>query len=84
MKLSKEAIVARAKVLAKGHVTAEEFCHGPETGFEPFWLPRLCGGNVRNSDDPEEGFETRDAAVAAGKKYRDGCREFVKRNQGAA
>lgn len=44
------------------------------------WLPRLAGRNVRNADDPDDGYSTEAEAVAAAKRYRENCRRWLQEN----
>lgn len=41
------------------------------------WLPRLNGEFVRNPDDPAMGYETRQDAVAAARRWRESCRRWL-------
>jgi hypothetical protein len=59
---------------ARGRVTVQRVCAGPETGFAPRFLPRVAGTNVSLSDRPPEGYLTFADAKYAGEIYRQSCR----------
>ena len=66
-----------AKRFAAGRIGAVQRNRGPETCFQPCWHPRVAGRNVRNADTPGDGYNTRDEAIEAAKRYRASCRNAL-------
>ncbi|MGA0595656.1 hypothetical protein [Enterovirga sp. CN4-39] len=50
----------------------------------PRYLPKLAGECVRNSDDPQDGFATKEEAMAAARRYRESCRLALSSHDGGA
>lgn len=67
----------RTRIFAESRASAGVLCQGPETAFRPGWFPKLAQQFVRNADDPRLGYDSRDAALAAARRYRAACLEFI-------
>lgn len=71
-----KGFAAARRALAARHLL------GPDLGTaELRWLPLLNRQTVRNSDDPPLGFATRAEAVAAARRYRQSCRDWLAKQQ---
>jgi hypothetical protein len=64
---------AMVKRFATARASAAKLSRGPDQHFAPCWWPKLAGRYVRNSGDPEDGFDTRDQAIDAARRYRASC-----------
>jgi hypothetical protein len=67
----------RARIFADSRANAGVRWQGPETNFQPGWFPKLAQQFVRNADDPKTGYDSRCDALAAARRYRAACREFI-------
>jgi hypothetical protein len=67
----------RTRIFAESRASAGVLCQGPETKFRPCWFPKLAQQFVRNADDPKTGYNSRDDALAAARRYRTACRELI-------
>lgn len=68
----------RAQAFAAARASAGVLCQGPEMKFKSGWFPRLAGEFVRNADDPQHGYETRDGALAAARRWRASCKAVIR------
>ena len=68
---------ALLRKFATGKISAVQFNLSPERGFEPRWRPRINGKGVRNADDPDEGFMTRNEAKSAAARFKEHCRIYL-------
>lgn len=71
-------IAVLCREFLKARPSAAVRCIGPtlEEAADA-WLPRLKGEFVRNPDDPAAGYETRQDAVAAARRWRESCRRWL-------
>ena len=64
---------ALSRRFADARASAGQITLGPDQRFRRVYMPRLAGEFVRNPDDPEHGFETRDLALRAARAFRHRC-----------
>lgn len=77
--MSAAEIRERATWFAGGKPAAELLFRGPDERFAVLgWFPKLRGQLVRNADDPPDGFRARSDAVAAARRYRQSCADFMR------
>lgn len=76
MTLTKDEVISLAREFACARPAAAEFLASLDQ-VKPRYTPRLAGRNVRNADDPADGYVTREEARAAAVRYREDCRKWL-------
>lgn len=77
-KISETRILEKSKLFSIARPSAKSGMVGKDlVDATKRWFPALAGQMVRNTNDPDNGFDNRDLAVAAAHRYRASCRKFL-------
>lgn len=67
----------RCERFAAARAGAQTFAAGPDKKFAARFIPTLGGERVRLKDTPADGYEHRDQAVMAARKFKMQCKDAL-------